>query len=236
MPALALPSPQERVKTNVYVDGFNLYYGWLHGSAHKWLDPVKLAQGVFPPPRNVIHRVRYFTAQVKPRPQDPSQHTRQLTYLRALRTLPEVCVHYGEFLASTPRMPLAEPGPGGQRFVRVLKSEEKGSDVNLASYLLLDAFDDDFEAAIVVTNDSDLATPIHLVRQRFKKPVIVLHPCRPANPQLPPRHEDQPAPPSIQLKKVASKSVLLLERHLAAAQFPAQLADAVGLFTKPLVW
>ena len=48
----------------------------------------------------------------------------------------------------------------GAKTVQVMKSEEKGSDVNIASYLLVDAFDDDYEAAVVVSNDSDLAEPI----------------------------------------------------------------------------
>ena len=51
----------------------------------------------------------------------------------------------------------------------VLRTEEKGSDVNLATYLLLDAFDNDYDTAIVVSNDSDFIHPIEVVRRRFGK-------------------------------------------------------------------
>ena len=51
--------------------------------------------------------------------------------------------------------------------IRGQKPREKGSDVNLASYLLLDAFDRDYEVALVISNDSDLTHPIELVRERF---------------------------------------------------------------------
>ena len=94
-------------------------------------------------------------------------------------------------------MPLHPPPATGPKTVQVMKSEEKGSDVNLATYLLVDAFDDEYETAVVVTNDSDLAEPIRLVRQKFKKKVLVLHPCRPGR------------KPSFELRKVATKSLIV---------------------------
>lgn len=88
---------------------------------------------------------------------------RQSTYLRALQTVPGLTVHLGHFLTSTVRTPLARPVPGGARTVEVVKTEEKGSDVNLATYLLADAFRADVESLVVVSNDSDLMEPIRLV-------------------------------------------------------------------------
>ncbi len=87
-----------------------------------------------------IHRIRYFTALVKPLPSNPHIRLRQEIYVRALETLPNLTVHYGHYLQSTVSMPLAAPGPGGTRFADVLKMEEKGSDVNIATYMLIDAF------------------------------------------------------------------------------------------------
>ena len=54
-------------------------------------------------------------------------------YLRALATMPHVSVRLGHFLTSTVRMPLVAPPPGGPRTVEVIKTKEKGSDVNLAT-------------------------------------------------------------------------------------------------------
>ncbi len=60
------------MKTNVYIDGFNLYYGCLKGTPHRWLDLAAFCQASFPPPRNQINRIRYFTAQSMPGPIIPS--------------------------------------------------------------------------------------------------------------------------------------------------------------------
>ena len=72
--------------TNVYIDGFNLYYRALKDTPYRWLDLRKLAETVFP--QDDIHRVCYFTARLDARPGNPNQPRRQLVYLRALTTLP----------------------------------------------------------------------------------------------------------------------------------------------------
>ena len=70
--------------TNFYIDAFNLYYGCLKGTPYKWLNLERFCQLHFP--GNNVHRIRYCTARVKPRPSDPRQPIRQQTYLRALGT------------------------------------------------------------------------------------------------------------------------------------------------------
>ena len=60
--------------------------------------------------------------------------------------------------------------------MEVLDTEEKGSDVNLASYMLMDGFDDDYELAVVVSNDSDLELPIRMARTRLGKQIGVFDP------------------------------------------------------------
>ena len=69
--------------TNVYVDGFNLYYGCLKGSPHKWLDLERLCCQLLAS-HNQIKRIRYFTARINSRPDDPQGPARQDAYLRAL--------------------------------------------------------------------------------------------------------------------------------------------------------
>ncbi|KAJ3080791.1 hypothetical protein HK102_002812 [Quaeritorhiza haematococci] len=213
------------MRTNVYIDGFNLYYGCLKGSPHKWLDLAAFCQASFPPPRNQINRIRYFTAHVNARPNDPQQPQRQQAFLRALRTIPHLSVHLGSYLEKPTRMPLHPPPPVGPKTVEVMKSEEKGSDVNIACYLLVDAFDNEYDAAVVISNDSDLAEPIRLVRQKFHKPVIVLHPC------------GQGRKPSFELRKVASKSLMVDASLLPTCQFPPTLTDTAGrIIHKPTSW
>lgn len=74
------------MRTNIYVDGFNLYYGSLQGTPYKWLNIdelcKRLIRGNYP-----VQRIRYFTARLTARPNDLQQPQRQETYLRALRTL-----------------------------------------------------------------------------------------------------------------------------------------------------
>lgn len=165
--------PSSRPTANVYVDGLNLYYGCLKGTGHKWLDLNALFQTLLP--NYDIRRIRYFTARISARPDNPGTAQRQDAYIRALRTLPNVSVHLGKFLVSTTRMPLANPGPGAKT-VDVIKTEEKGSDVNIATYLLIDAFRRDSDLAVVVSNDSDLCEPIRIVKDEFKVPVGLLIP------------------------------------------------------------
>jgi uncharacterized LabA/DUF88 family protein len=157
--------------TNVYIDGFNLYYGALKGTRYRWLDLEKLCAAMLP--GQDIKRIRYFTAKVKSSPHDPDAGQRQQIYLRALRTLPKVTIHYGHFLQSVTRMPKSKPPPNT---VEVIKTEEKGSDVNLATYLVADAFRGDADTFVAVTNDSDLMTPLHLVKHELGKDIGILNP------------------------------------------------------------
>jgi NYN domain len=163
------------VITNVYIDGFNLYYGCLRGSPYKWLDLGKLCAMLLP--GNEIHRIRYFTARIQARPQDPDGPNRQDTYLAALGSVPNLTVHYGHFLASqTKAMLVNPPAPPASPIVWVHKMEEKGSDVNLATWMLTDAFEDECELAVLVTNDSDLAEPMKVVAERYGRSAGLINP------------------------------------------------------------
>lgn len=164
---------QSRPTANIYVDGMNLYYGCLKGTGYKWLDLNALFETLLP--NYDINRIRYFTARISARPDNPGTAQRQDAYIRALRTLPNVSLHLGKFLVSTVRMPLANPKPG-VKTVEVIKTEEKGSDVNIATYLLIDAFRQDSDLAVVVSNDSDLCEPIRIVKDEFRMPVGLLIP------------------------------------------------------------
>ena len=253
------------VRTRIYVDGFNLYYGALKGTPFKWLNPVALACRLLPT-GCTVDRLNYFTARVsgKSNPQAPA---RQQIYLRALDTLPEVKVHFGSFLAKTTWRPLINlpvadrrihtPNPitipagnhlvGGQilpvdnypmhsikkkkrrKSYRLLSNaviaeihtmEEKGSDVNLAAHLLNDAWKGLFEVAAVISNDTDLVTPIRMVTIERKKPVFVICPGR-----------WQIAP---KLANVASHVRHIRRTMLKAAQFANPIPGT--MISKPADW
>jgi hypothetical protein len=210
-----------RPTVNVYVDGFNLYYGSLKGTSYKWLDLEALCALLLP--NYDIKRIRYFTARISGRPDKPDSPTRQDAYLRALASRPKVTIHYGKFLQSTIRMPLAAPQPGGPRTVEVIKTEEKGSDVNLATYLLIDAFRKDSDVAVVISNDSDLCEPIRVVQDEFEVPVGLIIPH---------------SRPSEALRRLRPAFVKQIRRGpLSASQFPEKVTDARGrTISKPTAW
>ena len=257
------------MRTRVYVDGFNLYYGALKGSPFKWLDPVRLAARLLPAVC-AIDKLGYFTARVSGK-LDPGAPGRQQVYFNALATLPEVELHFGRFLAKTMWRPLANLPVAGRRIdtprpvtlpqgehrvhgeraqtlpvgdypdrrqgrdgmargarrplpdaviAEFHTMEEKGSDVNLAVHLLNDAWQDLFEAAAVVSNDTDLVTPIRMVARERKRPVFILCPGR-----------WQIAP---QLREAASHVRHIGPNALRAAQLPDTLPGTT--IVKPADW
>lgn len=111
MRTIEVPGVQRRPGTIVYIDGFNLYYGAVKGTPHKWLDFEELSRLLLP--HDHIVKIRYFTARVSARPNDPQQANRQDTYLRTLATLPLLEIHYGHFVTRPVRLPLAQPEPDG---------------------------------------------------------------------------------------------------------------------------
>ncbi len=208
------------MKTHVYIDGFNLYFGTLKNSSCKWLNIVEAVRRHLKS-HHIIDRTKYFTAKLSPRPNDPNQPLRQETYLRALRTLPDFEIFFGHFLTRNVRLPLANPVPGGPTSIEVVKTEEKGSDVNLATQLLHDAYEGLFECAVVVSGDSDLLMPVRLVKEKLKLPVGVLNP--------------QKHPCSV-LRKHATFYKHLIKGRLAKSQLPSTLIDTTGTFHKPSSW
>jgi hypothetical protein len=164
---------QQSPRVTIYVDGFNLYYGLLKPNpAVRWLD-LKALGAALRPGHTV--QVRYFTARVRPVP-DPSSQSRQRLYLRAVETLhPDVTIHYGRFTVHQVRMAYVAPADPRTKTALVWKTEEKGSDVNIATHLLLDGYDGLYDEAIVVSGDSDLVEPVREANKRFG-PVHVLNP------------------------------------------------------------
>ncbi len=234
-PAKAAP------RTNVYVDGFNLYYGAAKNTPFKWVDLSALCSAVLPGIN--IGRIRYFTALVNPTPSDPDIRQRQEAYIRALETSPNLTVHYGHYLQSTVSMRLATPLPGGARYADVLKMEEKGSDVNIATYMLVDAFRRDCDQLVVITNDSDLAEPVRIINKELKIPVGVFNPQTADTAKRTSARIGRKvkAAPSITLRQVSKFNRDISSDgpacHMARSQFPATLLDAAGrTITKPSTW
>lgn len=168
----------------------------------RWLDIRALAKTLMHERKNWpnahIERIVYCTARVSAT-ENPSGHTDQDIYLRALKATGSVdAIEFGYYVARVKSQPLAvrdqngrprlvtpqwpvmiQDGTGGTVnnavfMVSVATREEKGSDVNVASHLLYDVLLGDIDAAIVVSNDSDLQLPIS--RARLRVPVGLINP------------------------------------------------------------
>ncbi|MCY3801661.1 MAG: NYN domain-containing protein [Chloroflexi bacterium] len=207
--------------TNFYVDGFNLYYRAVRNTPFKWLDLRNLADTLFPD--DTIQRVCYFTALLHPRPNDPTQPQRQQTYLRALATLPGFEVYFGAFRRRVKVRPLVKSVPGLPAYVSIRDMEEKGSDVNLATRLLVDGFNGDYEQAVVVSKDADLAGAMRYVRDGLDLRVTLVNP-------------DYRSPAPNDLCEAATYVKRLWKSHLRRSQFPDTLVDKNGTITKPPGW
>jgi hypothetical protein len=220
------------MRTIIYVDGFNLYYRLLQKRPDlKWLNVKQLAAGLLRPANEIV-RVRYYTARVSGRV-DAHAPARQQIYFDALSSVPEISLHMGTFLATKkfaglvhpptfrpePATQLAQPWPA---VVRVHKTEEKGSDVNLACHLLLDAFQNNYEVAAVLSNDTDLVEPIRIATQELGKPVGLLTPVPKPNPQL---------------QRVSTFIRHISYSDLSASQFPTPLTLSNGSqISRPSAW
>ncbi|HEY9772384.1 MAG TPA: NYN domain-containing protein [Planktothrix sp.] len=207
------------LRTFVYVDGFNLYYGCLKGTPYKWLDIRKLCELYLPSTNFDLRYIYYFTAPVSGTPDDPDKPQKQLAYIRALKTLPKFEIIDGHFI--TEKITLRRADGGGP--VEVIRPKEKKSDVNLASMLLWHAHTSAFDMAVIISGDSDFHTPVNMVRYRFKKQIGILDPQRNGTPNNP-------------MNKSANFYKQIRVGALQSSQFPIQMSDAKGNFCKPQDW
>lgn len=210
---------KSKLRTIVYIDGFNFYYGQLKDSHHKWLNLTKLFKTVLGE-ENELVKIKYFTARVQPTERDPQVNIRQDTYFRALEVYcPEVETHFGHFLRHKVFSENANPPPNK---IEIFKTEEKGSDVNLALHVLNDAWANAYDCAVIVSNDSDLATALQLVKEQHKKVIGLVTPGAPQR------------KPSWQLKKYANFFIPIRQWALGQSLLPDAIPNTE--ITKPKSW
>lgn len=167
-------------RTIAYVDGFNLYYGLLRHTRNKWLDLFAFAKALVREDHDMV-AVKYFTARAKPYPYDRDSVDRQDTYLNALKQMGQVEVVEGFYNKNASYAPVLDPpcrecDTPQNGLVKIMKLEEKGSDVNVAMTMLLDAFYDKADAFVLISGDADFVRPVATIRKEFGKLVIVCDP------------------------------------------------------------
>lgn len=209
------------MRVYAYIDGFNLYNRILRTGypQYKWLDPSLLAHRLSPT-RTVVH-TRYFTARVKGFGGRDQTVLNQQLYLRALGQVQDLTIHFGQFTRHEKWMKRVDDAHAEQ-FVSVWRMEEKGSDVNLAAYLVRDAFLDHFDLALVITNDSDFAEAIAIVRNDAHKSVVVYSP--------------QSDRMSRELRRVSNDVLPIRPHHLRQSPLPRKIPGKAQALRMPDDW
>lgn len=218
---------RDRPTALVYVDGFNLYRRCLEPHPEtRWLDIPALMDRMLPD-HDVVH-VHYFTALIRAGAgDDPQGPIRQQTYIRALESTDRVTVHYGTFRVDRrlmPKHPAELSEDGALVRVAVRKTEEKGSDVNLAVRMMLDAHREQADLFCMVTNDSDQVTTIRTLQEEVGADVGWISPLSTLR-------------QSKDLKKTMPAFVACITAEsLAASQFPDEVQHGRQTLRRPSRW
>ena len=175
------------IRVVAYIDGYNLFYGRLKHKDKvinekrrqlRWLNLHKLIERFCKPIENYdIQKINFYTAKIKAFYQGDKSPKRQREYFKALKTIDNLKIIKGRFSENETCMPKA-PISNPIEMVEVIKIEEKRSDVNLACHLVKDAYENNFDLAVIITNDSDLLEPIKIVKY-LKKDFLILSPHNP---------------------------------------------------------
>ena len=199
-----------------YVDGFNLYFGMRESGWQRFysLDVELLIRNLMKSYQKLVE-VNYFTARVSGTASDPDKPRRQNTYLEALQAHTDLAFHYGHYLDKQRTC----FGCGN----KWTDHEEKGTDVNIAARMVLDAFRDRFDTALLLSADGDLAGPIQTITEQFPpRRVVVAFP--------PMRH-------SAELEKVATASFNINRAKLSKSQLPEEVRKPDGpCLRRPASW
>ena len=205
------------MRSIIYVDGFNLFYGVLKGGPYRWLDLDRYF-GLLRTDDD-IQRIWYFTAIIH----SPRRHN-QLTYLQALGSTPRVAIQVGRYKEKIVRCTATGCSYAGTREFRV--PEEKATDVNIAVQMLDDAYQGHAERMVLVSGDSDLVPAIRTVKQRFPQIQVTVY--------VPARDLRRGA--ATELRTAAHKHKTLPLGLLPRTQFEMVVRTPKGSVVKPAAW
>jgi len=199
-----------------YIDGFNLYFGLRSKGWRKyyWLDVAELCRALLKPDQELI-ACHYFTARIRSRAGAGQSVERQNLWLDALQTRPDIACQFGHYLSKERRCRACDNS--WEDF------EEKMTDVKIATQILVDAFEDRFDTALIISGDSDLAPPLQAIRDRFpEKRIIVAFP---------------PGRRSEQLRKVAHGCFTIGEAKIRQNLLPDEIETQGGhVLKRPNRW
>ncbi|MYA19712.1 MAG: NYN domain-containing protein [Chloroflexi bacterium] len=207
-----------RVRSIIYIDGYNFYYGMVRDTEWKWLDLQRCFELVRSD--DDIQEIRYFTSEAL-----GDARERQSVYLEALGTLPLVTVHLGRFKGRSLTCRVRACEYAGSRRYQVL--EEKETDVAISVRLIDDAYRDRADRFVIVSGDSDLVPAVRLLRERFAdKEIIVYVPASAGTRRAAAR----------EMRRIAHKHRTMPVEPLRRSQLPEVIPVADGTIRKPPSW
>lgn len=165
------------LRTSVFIDGYNLYYGRLRGTPYKWLDVFNLCENLLAQrsQNETLTQLQLFTAHASATFASHGQASvdAQSAYHRALQARygQRLEVIYGAHVWNrhgTP-MPVFEAGQAYSREKRTLvwKIEEKLTDVNLALAMYRACSKGQCDRVLLVSNDRDAAPALQAIAEDF---------------------------------------------------------------------
>jgi len=157
---------ETKEKVIAYIDGFNLYFGIVEAGFNfcKWLNLKLLVENLLKPNQELIE-VKYFTSRVS---NNPDKQKRQSLYIDALESIGIKIIYFnyqdGKVIC--------------KRCGHIWKSaKEKMTDVNIATSIIIDAYKNKYDIAMLISGDTDLIPPIREVYSIFKdKRVLIAFP------------------------------------------------------------
>ncbi len=222
------------MRTIVYIDGFNLYFGAVKRTPYRWLDLSKLALRICTErnPNVEIIAIKYFTADIKVFLSQRGQASweAQQDYLVSLKAhIPHLEIIKGNYDISMARYhPHSASHPVDFSILHtVWRAEEKQTDVNIAINMLCDAHDNKCEQMVLFTNDSDLAPALCTIKERNENIKIGV--------VAPIRGEDRNASAELDKYSDWTRHQIKLE-ELESSQLPDQVLTRKRLIKKPEHW
>ncbi|MEB0140805.1 MULTISPECIES: antitoxin Xre/MbcA/ParS toxin-binding domain-containing protein [unclassified Undibacterium] len=188
------------LRTRIYIDGYNLYYGCLKGSPYKWLDLLALFEKHILPSvlveRNGLRcqmtllplAIKFFTAKILEKAaKAPDSVSSQARYHTALRKQHDSRIEIieGYYSLTESRVKIIDAAspkrwPKDCHDALAWKLEEKQSDVNLALQAYHDAITREVDQVVIVTNDTDIAPALKLIRLHTAVTIGLVIPAKPS--------------------------------------------------------
>jgi len=203
---------EKKERVIAYIDGFNLYFGIREAGfdQSRWLNVKKLVNSLLQTNQELVG-VKYYTSRVS---NSPDKQKRQSIYIDALEST-DTEIIYGNYQDGSEEC---------NRCGHIWRTaKEKMTDVNIATAIIVDAYKDVYDMAMLISGDSDLTPPIKAVHSLFNnKRVFIAFPPKRSNSSM---------------SLVSKGSMIIGRKKLADAQFDEEVISKTGYKLKiPTEW